>query len=87
MRRAEVGTLYRQLDLLDYGNDQYAAYLESMTKVMLDRHFNVITPLAKQVVAERKILPSAAWRYFMQGFSQLYEDLEGQVQQRERLKA
>ena len=57
LRRAEVGFLYRQLDLLDYGNDQYAAYLESMTKVMLDRHFDVITPLAKQVVAERKIPP------------------------------
>ncbi len=86
LRRAEVGFLYRQLDLLDYGNDQYAAYLESMTKVMLDRHFDVITPLAKQVVAERKIPPERSMEIFMQGFSQLYEDLEGQVQQRERPK-
>ena len=68
LHRFEKGFLYRHVDLLNYGDDQYAAMLANVTGVMLERQYENIVPLVHFAVAEFKIPPERAFECVLKGF-------------------
>src|SRR6266404_5251469 len=68
LRRAEKETLYRQLDLLNYGADQYAAVLENSLEVLLEQHFRTVGPLVRLAVTHYNIAPDRAFEYIIEGY-------------------
>jgi hypothetical protein len=68
LRRFEKDFLYRHLDLLNYGNDQYAAMLANVGGIMLERQLVYIAPLVRSAVIEHKIPPDRAFDCIMNGF-------------------
>src|SRR6267142_1173939 len=41
LRKFEKGFLYRHIDLLSYGADQYSAILETIADHMMEQHFEI----------------------------------------------
>jgi hypothetical protein len=68
LRRFEKGFLYRHVDLLDYGDEQYAAMLTNMGPIMLERQYAYVAPLVRFAVTEYKIPPDRAFDLVLMGF-------------------
>jgi len=68
LRRFEKDFLYRHVDLLNYGDDQYAAMLTNMSGVMLERQLAYITPLVRFAVTGFKVQPERAFDCVLKGF-------------------
>jgi hypothetical protein len=77
LRRFEKEFLYNQIDLLNYGADQYAAYLETMGGTMLQRHFQTLLPVVRFAVLDFKIQPERAFECILAGFSRENIKLSG----------
>ena len=77
LRRFENEFLYRQIDLLNYGGDQYAAYLQTMGDTMLKRHFETLLPVIRFAISDFKIQPEKAFECILSGFSRKTVELTG----------
>ena len=45
LRRYEKDFLYREIDLLNYSSEQFAAYLDSLGRLTIERHLQNLLPL------------------------------------------
>jgi hypothetical protein len=66
LRRFEKEFLYRQIDLLNYGSDQFGAMLEKLSAVMLERQFQNVSMLVSHAVKECNLPSEKAFAAVME---------------------
>jgi hypothetical protein len=68
LRRFEKEFLYRHIDLLNYGNEQFAAVMSNASAIMVERQFQNVAPLVKYAVTECRVPPDKAFDAVLKGF-------------------
>ena len=61
--------MYRHIDLLSNSADYYAAMLETMSGMMIERHFEIVAPMVRFAITEFQIPPERAFDCVSQGFT------------------
>jgi hypothetical protein len=74
LRRLEQEVLYRQVDLVNYGCDQFIASLDVSLELMLARHFETITPLIAAAVSAHQLKPERALECLAAGHTSKWAD-------------